>query len=56
MLGKILMISQVNQITKEPLIRVGIILPKDKKTFVNNHQYSSNPSNYTINSEPYLKS
>ncbi len=51
MLGKFLpMLSQAKQITKEPLIRVGIILPKDKKTEISINFF--NPSNYKINSKP----
>ncbi len=41
--------SQVDQIIKEPLIRVGIILPEDKKTEIIID--SSNPSIYKCNSE-----
>ena len=46
--GKVLIMNNsVNQITKEPLIRVGIILPEDKKTeividFQNPSKYKSN--------------
>jgi len=47
------MISQVKQITKEPLIRVGIILPKDRKNEIIID--FPNPSNYTINSKPLSK-
>ena len=43
----------VNKIKKEPIIKVGIILPEDKKTEIIID--FPNPSNYTINSDPTTK-
>jgi len=50
--GKVsLMDSTVSQVKKEPLIRVGIILPEDKKTEIIIN--FPNPSNYRINSDTF---
>ncbi|MBU0529055.1 SpoIID/LytB domain-containing protein [bacterium] len=45
--------KNVNHITEEPIIRIGIILPEDKNTEIIID--FPNPSNYTINSEPLSK-